>query len=117
VQAFAGAVEEDFRQLVKGALPTGCRFGSLRFLRVADVDLASRSAVVRVTKNGKPQTIRFTAEGCAFIKSMIKGKATKDFVFTKASGAPWRPSDQQRRMQDGRNRCFQATALSGSGLT
>jgi integrase len=96
-----GAVEEEFRQLVKGALLTGRRYGSLRFLRVADVDLAARSGVVKVTKNGKPQTIRFTTEGCAFIKSMIKGKAKKDFVFTKAPGAPWSPSDQQRRMQDG----------------
>jgi integrase len=95
------AVDEDFRRLVKGALVTGCRYGSLRFLRVADVDLASRTGVVKVTKNGKPQAIRFTKAGCAFIKSMIKGKAKKDFVFTKASGAPWKPSDQQRRMENG----------------
>ena len=96
-----GAVDEDFQKLVKGALLTGCRYGSLRFLRVADVDLAARSGVVRVTKNGKPQTIRFTARGCAFVKLMIKGKAKEDLIFTKASGAPWKPSDQKRRMQDG----------------
>ncbi len=95
------AVDEDFRQLVKGALVTGCRYGSLRFLRVADVDLAARSGIVRVAKNGKPQTIRFNDEGCAFIKSMIKGKAKKDLIFTRASGAPWKPSDQQKRMQVG----------------
>ncbi|MGO9769288.1 MAG: tyrosine-type recombinase/integrase [Roseiarcus sp.] len=96
-----GAVDEDFRQLVKGALLTGCRYGSLRFMRVADLDLSARSGVVRVTKNGKPQTIRFTAEGCAFMRLMITGKARRDFVFTKASGAPWRPSDQERRIQEG----------------
>jgi integrase len=95
------SVDEDFRQLVKGALVTGCRYGSLRYLRAGDVDLAARSAIVTVTKNGKPQTIRFTTKGCAFVKSMIKGKARGDFVFTKASGAPWKPSDQQRRMQEG----------------
>ena len=96
-----GALDEDFRKLVKGALLTGCRYGSLRFLRLGDVDLAARSGVVKVAKNGKPQTIRFTAKGCAFIKSMIKGKAKKDFVFTKALGAPWRPSDRARRMKSG----------------
>jgi integrase len=95
------AVEEDFRQLVKGALLTGCRYGSLRSLRVADVDLAARSGVAKVTKNGKPQTIRFNDEGCAFIRSTIKGKARRDFIFTKASGAPWKPSDQHDRMQEG----------------
>jgi integrase len=95
------AVDEDFRQLVKAALLTGCRYGSLRFLRVADVDLTARGGIVKVTKSTKPQTIRFTKKGCAFIKSMIEGKAKKDLVFTKSSGAPWKPSDQERRMQDG----------------
>jgi integrase len=96
-----GAVGADFRHLLRGALLTGCRYGSLRSLRVADIDLLARSALVRVTKSGKPQTIRLTHEACAFLKSLMTGRSRNDLVFVKASDEPWRPSDQQRRMRDG----------------
>ncbi|MGD0635506.1 MAG: site-specific integrase [Beijerinckiaceae bacterium] len=95
------AVDDGFRKLIRGALLTGCRYGSLCSLKVYDVDLQARSANVRKTKNGKPHTIRLTKEGCVFMESTIKGKARHDFVFVKTSGDPWKPSDQQRRMQAG----------------
>ena len=40
------SVEEDFRNLVRGALQTGCRYGSLRHLKCSDIDLGSRTARV-----------------------------------------------------------------------
>lgn len=94
-------VDADFRHLVRGALLTGCRYGSLISIRASDVDLASRSALVRTTKNGKPQTIRLTDDACLFMKMLIKGKSKQDRIFTKESGAPWRSSDQRRRMAKG----------------
>ncbi|WP_219322104.1 site-specific integrase [Methylovirgula sp. HY1] len=93
------AAEPDFAELIKAALLTGCRYGSLRFMKVGDVDLKARTAIVRITKNGKPQIIRLTHTGCAFLKSIMKKKKARDWLFTKSTGDPWKPSDQTRRMK------------------
>ena len=93
------AAEPDFADLIKAARLTGCRYGSLRFIKVGDVDLKARTAIIRVTKNGKPQIIRLTQKGCVFLQSIMKKKKSRDFLFTKSSGDPWKPSEQLRRMK------------------
>ncbi len=93
------ASDPDFCKLIKGALLTGCRYGSLRFIKVSDVDLRARTAIVRITKNGKPFIIRLTKSGCEFLKRIMKGMSPGDLLFTKESGEPWKPSDQTRRMK------------------
>lgn len=93
------AADVDFSVMIRGALLTGCRYGSLRFITTGDVDLAARIAHVRVTKNGKSQVIRLTDNGAAFFAEAMKGKKRKDLLFTKANGEPWKPSDQKRRMK------------------
>ena len=95
------SVEEDFRNLVRGALQTGCRYGSLRHLKCGDIDVSSRTARVRVTKSGEVQTIHLKREGAKFLEGLMKGKARSDYVFMKADGSQWKPSDQQRRMAAG----------------
>ena len=99
--ALKAAVEEDFRQLVRGALQTGCRYGSLRHMRYQDVDLKAATTLVRVTKSGETQLIHLKAEGCGLLLALMTGKKRNDFVFTKADGSQWKPSDQQRRMEKG----------------
>jgi len=93
------AAEPDFRDLIKAALLTGCRYGSLRFIRARDVDLKARTAIVKITKNGKPHIIRLTRDGCAFFEQVMKGKKPGDLLFKKNSSEPWKPSDQIRRME------------------
>ncbi len=93
------ATEPDFARLIKGALMTGCRYGSLRFIKARDVDLKARTAIARITKNGKPQIIRLNQKGCKFLASILKDKARNDLLFTKSSGEAWKPSDQIRRMK------------------
>ena len=100
-ESLKASVEEDFRNLVRGALQTGCRYGSLRHLKCGDIDLSSRTARVRVTKSGEVQTIHLKREGAEFLEGLMKEKARNDFLFTKADGSQWKPSDQQRRMARG----------------
>lgn len=90
--------DEDFRPLVTAALFTGARYGSLRRLKVGDIDLRSRTALLRATKSGKKQTVRLTAAACKFLSRQVKGRSAGQYVFVKASGEPWKPSDQARRM-------------------
>jgi integrase len=45
--------DEDLRPLVTAAMFTGGRYGSLRLLRVNDLDFNSRTAIFRITKSGK----------------------------------------------------------------
>lgn len=92
--------DQDFRPLVTGALFTGGRYGSLGHLKVKDIDFRSRTALFRVTKSGKIQSVKLTAPACKFLKAEIAGKSANDYVFVKASGERWKPSDQARRMTD-----------------
>lgn len=95
------SVEPDFGNLVRGALQTGCRYGSLRHLTCGDIDLKARSARIRVTKGGDAQTIRLKREAASFLAGLMRGRSRYDVVFAKADGSPWKPSDQQRRMARG----------------
>lgn len=99
-RALQKAADEDFRPLVAGALFTGGRYGSLRYLKVKDIDFRSRSAQFRVTKSGKKQSVKLTAAACKFLKEQIGGRPADGYVFVKASGQQWKPSDQARRMQE-----------------
>ena len=99
--ALKAAVDDDFRGLVRGALLTGCRYGSLRFLLCRDVDLKAQTALVRVSKSGATQLIHLNEAGCAFLRDLMAGRRKSDYLFVKSSGEPWKPSDQQRRMERG----------------
>jgi integrase len=90
--------DDDFRPLVTGALFTGGRYGSLGNLKVKDIDFRSRTALFRVTKSGKKQSVKLTEAACKFLRTEIAGKSANDYVFVKASGERWKPSDQARRM-------------------
>jgi len=99
-KALQDNADDDFRPLVTGALFTGGRYGSLVHLKVKDIDFRSRTALFRVTKSGKKQSVKLTAPACTFLKTEIAGKSANDYIFVKASGERWKPSDQARRMTD-----------------
>jgi integrase len=97
-QRLQQAADPDFRPLVSAALFTGGRYGSLRLLRVSDLHLVQKFAIFRVTKSGKRQNVRLTTSACRFFSMQTAKKSPNDHVFVKLSGAPWKPSDQARRM-------------------
>lgn len=92
------ACEPDFRVLVHGALLTGCRYGELTALRVADVDPIGGRVFVAFSKSGRPRHIPLTAEGVAFFARQITGKARDALVFARADGEAWGASWQCKRM-------------------
>ena len=92
------ACEGDFRALVQGALLTGCRYGELCRLRVADLQLGIGSIHIRESKGGKPRHVPLNEEGLELFKGQAMNKPLDALVFTRG-GLPWKPSDQARPMK------------------
>ncbi len=64
------ACEEAFRDLVRGALATGCRYGELGRIRVSDFDAQSRTVMIAKSKQAKPRHIALSDEGAAFFAAL-----------------------------------------------
>jgi integrase len=52
------ATQGRFRDLVCGALVTGCRYGELIRMRVTDLNASRREVIVRLSKAGKPRHVQ-----------------------------------------------------------
>jgi integrase len=86
----------EFRPLVQAALLTGCRYGELVALRVADFKPDAGTIHIRVSKSGKPRHVVLTEEGQQFFAGVVAGKTGDALAFTKSRGAAWGTSHQQR---------------------
>jgi len=91
--------EPPFRDLVQGALVTGCRYGELCAMQVSDYHEDSGTVTVSASKSGKARHIPLTAEGVALFDRLTVGKADKDRIFTDGAGEPWAPHHQTRPMR------------------
>ncbi|MEQ1754704.1 MAG: site-specific integrase [Micropepsaceae bacterium] len=89
----------DFRNLLQGALLTGCRYGELTRLRCGDVNVADKSVAVTETKSGKPRHVYLTEEGAKFFGAMIAKRVRDVHVFQREIGRPWGTSEQARPMK------------------
>lgn len=90
----------DFRDLVRGALLTGCRYGELCDLRCGDLDLAVNTLAIQKSKSGKRRHIPLTDEGIAFFDGLCAGRGHEDRVFLRADGLPWGRAHQTRPMRE-----------------
>jgi integrase len=90
------ACEPDFRLLVRAGLETGARYGELIRLVVSDFNRDSETVAIRQSKTGKPRHIVLTEEGVKFFRELCAGRT--GLMFTKASGGPWKKTDQAKRM-------------------
>lgn len=86
----------DFRDLVAMALLTGCRFGELARLTVADFHPDSGTLHIGESKSGKPRHIPLTAEGVALVGRLILSRRPNDLLLVRADGHPWTAGAQQR---------------------
>ncbi|MBS1091486.1 site-specific integrase [Gluconobacter sp. Dm-74] len=94
------ACPPDFRELVRGALLTGCRYGELATATVGDFNRDAGTVLVRESKGGKPRHVTLTDEGFAVFEALCAGRPSGDRVFLRADGKPWGKSHQQRPLKD-----------------
>ena len=109
---------EDFKRLVAGALATGCRYGELGRMVVADFDPVGGTVQVSLSKGGKPRHVPLTAQGRAFFESITAGRSRSHLLFTREAyedmrrvdpvtkqpvqkvNRAWKPSEQKRLMTE-----------------
>jgi integrase len=90
------AAEPGFRELVHGALLTGCRYGELCAMRVRDFQRGK--VAVRDSKAGKPRDVVLSDEGVEFFQQVTAGRGRDEPMFCRAGGGPWKASQQARQM-------------------
>ena len=66
--------DTDFRNLVRAALETGCRYGELGRLNVADFNPDSGTLAILKSKTGKARHVVLTDEGAAFFAELCAGR-------------------------------------------
>ncbi len=105
------ACDVEFRPMVRAALLTGCRFGELARLTVADFNPDAGTVAVRASKGGKPRHVILTAEGREFFEEATTGKVGAARIFTR-DGEPWGKSHQARPMLEACQRANISPAAS-----
>jgi integrase len=94
------AAEVHFRSLVNAALLTGCRYGELIRLHVADFNRDVGTLLIRTSKSGKPRHVVLTREGTSFFERLCVGRSGDGVMLVKADGGRWGASHQARPMLD-----------------
>ena len=75
----------NMRAIVELAFETLCRRGEIFNLKYEDCDLVSGTALVKITKNGKPRSIGLSARACEIIKSLPRSVSGKLFTIRSIS--------------------------------
>jgi integrase len=84
----------DFRNLVRAALETGCRYGELCRLKVADFHRDSGTVAILKSKTGRARHVVLTDQGAAFFAGLCAGRPGSELMLHRSDGEPWRPSNQ-----------------------
>lgn len=106
------ACEPAFRNLVRAALLTGCRYSELATMHVADFSADAGVVTVRESKAGKPRHVVLTNEGQRLFASLTAGKLGNDPIFMRRDGRTWDKSHQLRPMLEACHRAKIKPAMS-----
>jgi integrase len=106
------ACDPSFRDLVRGALLTGCRYSELAAMHVADFNADAGVVTVRHSKAGKPRHVVLTGEGQQLFATLAAGRLGRDPIFARADGGLWGKSYQSRPMLEACERAKIAPAVS-----
>jgi integrase len=106
------ACEPGFRNLVRGAMMTGCRYSELTAMRVADFNADAGVVTVHDSKAGKPRHVVLTTEGQRLFATLTAGRLGSDPIFVRRDGHVWGKSHQLRPMLDACNRAKIKPAVS-----
>jgi integrase len=83
ISRLVNACPPDFRELVTGALMTGCRYGELAGMTAGDFDPQSGTVAIRQSKGGKPRHVALTDEGRGFFRGVTAGKDSDARIFER----------------------------------
>jgi integrase len=100
VTRLVNAAQGNFRDLVKAALFTGCRYSELGRLRAGDFNPESGTVFVGQSKSGKARHVVLTDEGRRFFEKLTAGRPGDALMLTHADGLAWGPSHQIRPMAE-----------------
>jgi integrase len=89
------ACEPTFRNLVRGALLSGCRYSELGALHTADFNADAGVVTIRESKAGKPRHVVLTAEGQRLFNRLTAGTLSDDLIF-RNEGRIWRALERER---------------------
>jgi integrase len=90
------AAQDEFRDLVRAALGTGCRYGELAALRVSDFNRDSGTVHIRASKTSKDRHVVLNDEGIALFARLTAGRPGVELMLRKADGDRWGKSNQDR---------------------
>jgi integrase len=94
------AAEGDFRDLVRAALATGCRFGELAALQVGDYNPDAGTLQVAVSKSGESRHVVLNGEGIALFERLTAGRRGGELMLRKRDGGKWGKNHQCRPMAE-----------------
>ena len=106
------ACSADFREIVRAALLTGCRYGELIALRAADYNADAGTITVNESKAGKVRHVVLTDEGCTLFNALTTGRKRDMRIFLRSDGKPWGASHQQRPLAEACARARISPAVS-----
>jgi integrase len=92
------AADLEFRPVMQAALATGCRYGELTRLRVADFNDDVGTITIRQSKSGKSRHVVLSAEGQAFFRQLAAGRGGDAILLAHTDGRPYAKSHQARPM-------------------
>jgi integrase len=98
-QRLINAATEDFRQMVRAGLHTGCRWGELCRLTTNDFNEDAGTLAIRTSKSGRPRHVVLTDQGARFFAEAVARAHGRQVLFTRADGEAWRASWQTRPMK------------------
>ncbi len=94
------ACEADFRDLVRAALETGCRYGELGRLKVHDFNPESGTVAILESKTGKSRHVVLTDQGVSFFSELCAGRSGSEQLLRRPNGETWGPSNQTVPMNE-----------------
>jgi integrase len=98
VNAIVGKCDADFQSLVKGALLTGCRYGELTSMTVADFNSKDGQVYIAESKNGESRYVDLNEAGIEFCNHLASERKPNETLFQRSNGKAWKTSEQFRPM-------------------
>lgn len=94
------ASQSEFRDLVRAALLTGCRFGELAALQVRDFNHDAGTVHIRTSKSGKARHVVLHDEGVELFARLAAGRPGLELMLRKPDRDRWGKSNQGRPMAE-----------------